>query len=322
MPADTQSMFSASPDVIGPRPSDTDSTARCPRRPERFPRLSRFRLSVCRRFLLAILAIAGLAGLASLSTAVAAIEYLLCARRRRRVRCSIAHLTPGLDATATERAVRRWFLRYRSDRWLFLVSDRVPAAELRSRTVIEGAELLAEVIERGRGAVALLSHLGSHDLLPLLMAAHGYRCAGVRVREDCAARRYMRRRLQGAAPELAAFRATLTSRSPRQILRWLNEGFVVGCAVDVIPPGLERLRCIETRDAEGRARQFLSGPVRLARQSGAALIQAFLVSHPGFRYTLHVFPLDRDLDLTELAHHYYRRVFAFERTHADHASRF
>lgn len=288
----------------------------------KFQVFARWRLSICRRVLHVWLFCTGLRGLWHLAEAVGRLEYLVSARRRLRVRRAIGLAAPWLNPTEVEESVRSWFRRSRCDRWFLLVGDRVSPAVLGKCTTIEGEHILRAALSQGRGVIALMSHHGAHDLLPLLLAGAQFRCAAVRVRDDSVARRYMLRRLRAVAPSLATFQSSLTTNSPRRILRWLAEGYIVGCAVDVIPPGLERLRAISLQDANGQPRQFLTGPVRLAQHGDVPLIQAFLISGKFYHFRLQVFEIPQPAEIEGIAHLYHDRIVEFERKHIDHLSRY
>lgn len=283
---------------------------------------ARLRIGFVRLLLCCVLEVGGLAALWRVAQFCGRMEYQFCHRRRRRVRRALQSQIANARELDIERCVRRWFRRMRCDRWFYLIADRVPRAELVARVAIVGEEHLRDAVGQGRGVMALLSHHGSHDLLPVLIGGRGYRCAGIRARENRAARAYMQPRLAESLPELAEFETGLTASFPRQVLRWLGQGAIVGCAVDVIPPGFGQLRSVTTTDVHGRSRPFLTGPLRIARQQGAAVVQALLVSEPQYRFRVIVEPIAPEATLEQAAAIYAARVCAWEDARPDHLSRF
>ncbi len=135
----------------------------------------------------------------------------------------------------------------------------------------------------------MLSHHGSHHVAALLMALLGYRCGGVRDRNEGALRRYVQDKYTRTFPEYAAVRLLYADSFPRDIYRCFQENRVLGSALDV---GRVRGQALKTCPVQifGRTREFLTGTLQVALRCGATICQAFVVSRPNFYFRLIVKP--------------------------------
>ena len=74
---------------------------------------------------------------------------------------------------------------------------------------------------------------------------------------------------------------------PREIYRCLQDGFVLGSAMDV-----SRVRDPRQRSKEviifGKKQDFLTGPLRIAIRCKTPVLQAFVLPGPDFRYELQI----------------------------------
>jgi lauroyl/myristoyl acyltransferase len=197
------------------------------------------------------------------------------------------------------------------------------------RIRFHGRQYLDEGLQRGCGAYVMLSHHGSHHVAALLMALLGYRCAGVRDRNEGAIRVYVQEKYVKTFPEFAAVRLLYADSFPREIYRCFQENRVVGSALDV---GRLRGMTLKTCPVRifGQQREFLTGPLQVALRCRATILQGFVVSRPNFYVRLIVHPplyVPRDNEpespelIAELMQRYADGIEAHVREHPDHLSR-
>ena len=157
------------------------------------------------------------------------------------------------------------------------------------RIRFHGQEYLDEGLARGRGVYVMMSHHGSHHVAALLMALLGYKCAGVRDRNEGMLRVYMQEKYARTFPEYAGIRVLYADSFPRDIYRCFQENRVVGTALDV-----GRVRGLQLKTCPvrvfGQTREFLTGTLQVALRCGATIFQAFVVSRPNFYYRMIVNP--------------------------------
>jgi len=216
------------------------------------------------------------------------IEWLINHNRRRRFH-EVLEKILGRRPTPSERRrfTRDHFAQSRCDKLFSLVFDGL-SREAASRLLsIRRRDLLDDALLRGRGVYIALSHHGALHVIALLMALMGYKTAGVRDRNEGGLRRYLRRRLAEKHPEFRQMRVIYADSYPREIYRCLQEGHVLGSAMDVSrvrKPGQKT----EEVEVFGRRHVFLSGPLRIALRCGTPVLQAFVIPEPGFRYRLDI----------------------------------
>ena len=198
------------------------------------------------------------------------------------------------------------------------------------RIRFHGRERLDEALAHGRGVYVMLSHHGSHHVAGLLMALLGYRCAGVRDRNEGSLRIYVQDKYAGTFPEIAAIRVLYADSFPRDIYRCFHENRVVGSALDV-----SRVRGLALKTCPvlvfGQTREFLTGTLQVALRCGATICQAFVVSRPNFYFRLIVNPPlyvpaenergESDELIRRLMQMYADGIAAHVREHPDHISR-
>ncbi len=257
-------------------------------------------------------------------------EYLINFKRRARYRRELRRVFPeGLERARETAIVREYFCRTRCDKLFYLIFDKLPRDKILRRIRFHGREELDRLLARGRGVYIMLSHHGSHHVAGLLMALLGYRCAGVRDRNEGALRQYMQEKYTETFPEFAAIRVLYADTFPREIYRCFRDNFVVGTALDV-----SRVRGLALKTCPvrifGESREFLTGTLQIALRSSAAIAQGFVVSRPNFYFrlvvnTLFVSEETGDLDtperVSELMQSYADGIAAHVREHPDHLSR-
>lgn len=260
-------------------------------------------------------------------------EYLINFKRRARYRAELQRIFPeGLSRWREQTIIRSYFRRTRCDRLLYLVFDRLPKEKILKRIRFHGREHLDAALERNRGAYVLLCHTGSHHVAGLLMALLGYRCAGIRDRNEGVLRVFVQQKYAETFPEFAAVRVLYADSFPRDIYRCFRENRVVGSALDV-----GRVRGLQLKTCPvrifGEKREFLTGTLQIALRCGATVMQGFVVSRPNFYFRLIVNPplyspppgkedAGENPDLiAELMQNYASGIETHVREHPDHLSR-
>lgn len=259
------------------------------------------------------------------------VEYLLNFRRRARYRRELDRVFPeGLRPSRARKIIRAYFCRTRCDKLFYLIFDRLPRHKIMRRVRFHGREHLDAALARGRGVYAMLSHHGSHHVAGLLMALLGYKCAGVRDRNEGAIRLYIQEKYTSTFPEYAAIRVLYADSFPREIYRCFQENRVVASALDVSRVrGLSLKTCPVT--IFGQRREFLIGTLQVALRCNAAVCQAFVISRRNFYFRLvvnpplHVptegAPAADDALIAELMQKYADGIADHVRKHPDHISR-
>ncbi len=291
----------------------------------------RLKFGLVRHFLTGWVRLFSLRGLYFLGRWFGTIEYLLNFRRRARYARELARVFPeGLDPARRRRIIRDYFCRTRCDKLFYLIFDRLPREKIMRRIRFHGRQHLDEALARGRGVYVMLSHHGSHHVAGLLMALLGYRCAGVRDRNEGALRRYIQEKYAKSFPEYAAVRVLYADSFPREIYRCFHENRVVGSALDV-----GRVRGLQLKTCPvrvfGETREFLTGTLQVALRCGATICQAFVVSRPNFYFRLIVNPPlyvpaegaegETPELIRDLMQRYADGIAAHVREHPDHISR-
>jgi KDO2-lipid IV(A) lauroyltransferase len=290
-----------------------------------------WKFELVRWFLYAWVRAFSLKGLYVLGRAFGTIEYLINFKRRGRYRKELERAFPeGLPRHRASRITRSYFQRTRCDKLFYLVFDRLPREKIMRRIRFHGRQYLDEALARGRGAYIMLSHTGSHHVAGLLMALLGYRCAGVRDRNEGAIRRYVQEKYATTFPEFAALRVLYADSFPRDIYRCFHENRVVGSALDVARVRGLTLKTCPVR-VFGETREFLTGTLQVALRCGAVICQSFVVSRPNFYFRLivnpplHVPAPDQSNEspdlIARLMQQYADGIAAHVREHPDHISR-
>lgn len=298
----------------------------------RLPWLTRAKFGVVRWLLLIWTRAFSLKGLYLLGRFVGAAEYIINLKRRRRCRRQLRRIFPERLGSKREKQItREYFQRTRCDKMFYVIFDQLPKDKIMRRIKFHGREHLDAALEQGRGMYVMLSHHGSHHVAGLLMALLGYKCAGVRDRNEGASRVYIQRKYAETFPEAASVRLLYADSFPRDIYRCFKENCVVGSALDV-----SRVRGVNLKTCPvrmfGEQREFLTGTLQIALRCGAPVAQAFVVSRPNFYFRLIVRPpfcipdgdsetADSAERVAELMQRYADGIEAHVREHPDHLSR-
>jgi lauroyl/myristoyl acyltransferase len=291
----------------------------------------RAKFGAVRTFLVGWAVVFGLKGLYLLGRWFGTLEFLINFKRRRRYWRELqAIFGEEITRKRARRIIRDYFRRTRCDKLYYLIFDRLPRDKIMRRIRFHGRKHLDAALARGQGVYVMLSHHGSHHIAGLLMALLGYKCAGVRDRNEGAIRMFVQQRYAETFPEYAAVRLLYADSFPRDIYRCFRENRVVGSALDVNRVRGEGLKKIPV-NIFGQQREYLTGTLQIALRCGATVCQAFVVSRPNFYYRLIVNPPLRVPDngrdserpelIAELMQRYADGIAAHVREHPDHLSR-
>lgn len=297
----------------------------------RLGRLVRMKFALVRWFLWGWARAFRLKGLYLLGRFFGMCEYLVNFKRRARYRRELRRIFPdGLSPRRERVIIRSYFCRTRCDKLLYLIFDKLPKDRILRRIRFHGREHLDAALARGNGIYVLLSHSGSHHVAGLLMALLGYRCAGIRDRNEGAIRQYVQERYAETFPEFRSIRVLYADSFPREIYRCFRENFVVGSALDVGRIRGGQLKTCPVRFL-GEQREFLTGTLQIALRCRATVAQAFVVSRRDYYFRLIVSPPlfvpsdqatpDEDGLVAELLQRYADGIEAHLREHPDHLSR-
>lgn len=263
-----------------------------------------------------LLAVVGIGGLYKIGQAFGTLEWCINFKRRRRY---VAALRGVLDHAPTLRE-RLWhsleyFVRTRCDKLFYLVFDRVPRDRALALFTIGNRPLLDRALARGHGAYVALSHHGPHHVTGMLMALNGYKAAGVRDRNEGGLRRFVQNRFDRLYPEFGRTRFLFADSFPREIFRCLQDGYVLGSAIDVHRVRRPNQKTVTVR-IFGEQRDFVSGPMFIALRCKTPVLQGVLHADSGFRYQLEIVEMlidpetvtNEDAAVEQAMHRYARNV--------------
>ena len=247
---------------------------------------SRTKFALVRFFLWGWVQLFSLRGLYLFGRTFGTLEYLINFKRRARYRRELKRVFPeGISRKRENQIIRSYFRRTRCDRLLYLIFDRIPREKILRRIRFHGREHLDAALARGKGVFVMLSHNGSHHVAGLLMALLGYKCAGVRDRNEGPLRVYIQGKYAETFPEFAAIRVLYADSFPRDIYRCFNENRVLGAALDVGRVRGLQLKTVPVK-LNGETREFLTGTLQIALRCGAGIVQGFVASRPNFYFRL------------------------------------
>jgi lauroyl/myristoyl acyltransferase len=235
-----------------------------------------------------LLYLLSLQGLYKFGRMFGTIEWLINFKRRRRFAEALRYVFDEEPVAAERRRhMREFFMQSRCDKLFYLVFDRITREAALTRLTITNQKLLDDALARGHGAYMAMSHHGPLHVLAMLMALRGYKTAGVRDRREGALRRYIQDRFDRRYPDFQRMRILYADGFPREIFRCLQDGFVLGSAMDV-----DRVRDPRQRTQEvtvfGERQHFLSGPMRISIRCQTSVLQAFILPERDFRYRLEI----------------------------------
>lgn len=296
--------------------------------PRTFGLYTHLKFAVVRAFLIGWVRLFSLRGLYYFGRFFGTLEYLINFKRRGRYAAELRRVLPlGTPASRLRKITLSYFHRTRCDKLFYLIFDRLPRDKIMARIRFHGRQHLDEALARGRGVYVMLSHVGSHHVAGLLMALLGYKCAGVRDRNEGVLRAFMQEMYARTFPEFAAIRILYADSFPRDIYRCFQENRVVGSALDVSRVRGMTLKTCPVR-IFGETREFLTGTLQVALRCNATIVQAFVVSRPNFYFRLIVKPplyvasdASAPPEIADLMQQYADGIQAHVLEHPDHLSR-
>ena len=215
-------------------------------------------------------------------------EWLFNFRRRRRFAVALETVL-GRRPSASERRreTLEFFRQSRCDRLFYLIFDCIPNEQARGLLIITNRPLLDAAVAQGRGVYVAMAHYGSIHVMGMLLSLNGYKVAGVRDRKEGALRRYIQRKFDEKHPEFRRARVLFSDSFPRDIYRCLQDGYMLGSAIDI-----NRIRDpqqkVDERTLFGQPRYFLTGPLRIALRCRSPILQGSIIPEPGFRYRFEI----------------------------------
>lgn len=216
------------------------------------------------------------------------IEYLINYKRRRRFHRMLQPvLADAVSPAERRRFACEFFRQRRCDKLFYLVFDCIPKDTARSLLSIGNRPILDDAVARGRGVQVATAHHGPVHVMGLLLSVNGYKVAGVREPHEGAMRKYVQERFDRLYPEFRQVRILSSESFPRDILRTLKEGYLIGSSMDVAGVDDPNKKTEEVT-IFGQRRRFLSGPLWIALRCGAPVVQVFILPGKDFRYRLEV----------------------------------
>jgi lauroyl/myristoyl acyltransferase len=251
--------------------------------------ITRLKFMVVRGFLYAWARCFSLSGLYLFGQFFGTCEWLLKYNGRRRFRQRLEQIygksLDDRDRSFVRRASWRHFTRIRCDKLFYLIFDKLPKEKILKRIKFHDRHIVDAALAHNKGVYACLSHYGSHHVLVLLAALLGYKCAGVRDRNEGALRRYVQEKYEETFPEFRSMRMFFADTYPRDIYRCFQEGYIVATALDVSRDRGSHLRTASV-DMFGQKREFLTGTMQIALRCGAPVLQGFVISRKNFYFRI------------------------------------
>jgi len=215
-----------------------------------------------------------------LGQTLGALTWLVVPKRRKKMGIENAMLCLGVNEAEAERIVRASWVRFGP--MIFEVM-RFPVLKNKTKefVTIEGAELLQNGLELGRGAVIATAHSGNWELMGGALSAAGFPIVGVAMRQkEAGFDRFIneQRRLVGMH---------ITYKdNVREMFDMLKQGWAIGLLSD---------QDISVRDGIvfdwfGRATNFVQGPAVIARYRNAPLFPGYITRNKQGQHRIIIHP--------------------------------
>lgn len=221
------------------------------------------------------------AGLAEwLGRTLGALTWLVVPKRRKRMGIANAMACLKVPEAEAERIVRASWVRFGP-----MIFEVMRFPILKDRTdsfvTIEGAELLREGLELGRGAVIATAHSGNWELMGGALSAAGFPIVGVAMRQrEAGFDRFIneQRRLVGMH---------ITYKdNVREMFDMLKQGWAIGLLADQD----SSLRDGIFFEWFGRETNFVQGPAVIARYRNAPLFPGFITRDERGHHRIIIYP--------------------------------
>ena len=201
---------------------------------------------------------------------------------RRRTGRMAAHIsrTLGCDAAAARRLVRANLQNHIRNVLEFIKYPQLNAANLAPVVTLVGREHLDQALQQGRGVVLCTAHFGAKQMLQVALGHSGYRINQINYykpdTELTWIQRHVGQRLRQQIEKKipAAFISAVGSLRP--VYRCLHNNEVVIVTGDGSGVPEHITKAYPAVDFLGRKMFMPTGPVALARRTGAALVPAFV----------------------------------------------
>lgn len=217
----------------------------------------------------------------AVGAAAGRVGWWTVARDRRLALDNLRHAFPEADERARRRLARRVFEELGRNVFDVAAWPRRSPEYRRRKLRLEGADHLRQALATGRGALLLAAHQGAWELVPVALAAEGFRVQAVaRSLREPRLQRWLDGHRRALGVRTIPRGAVSGTRAARRVL---EEGESLGILFD------HRVR----RGGQwveffGRPSRFVAGPVRLAWRCGAAIVPVSIVREAdgGHRVTL------------------------------------
>lgn len=219
------------------------------------------------------------------------LVYLFASRRREIIRKELI-LSLGKDCHGKKlrNIVYRSFLNFYQTQLEFFLYPKLNPARVNGIVRIEGKENLDQALARGKGAILLFSHFGANQMIMPAIGYNGYKMNQLSISAEHwksiipensspINRRILKLRWEYEqslpAKHINAFGLL------RPAIKCLKNNEVLGIALDG-GAGKKELRL----EFLGRKASFSSGPMNLARHTGATLLPTFIIRNQDGRHKL------------------------------------
>lgn len=206
--------------------------------------------------------------------------------RRRIALENLALALPDLDRRAHRRilrsSLRHWVLT--AIELVSCVDHRLPTRELCRRVRIVGLEHLDAALRQGHGAIALSAHMGNFPWGLLALAAHGYPVAAIYKEASDLAPGFFGRIMRDYGVTPMRVSGGHRHGLAQQALKALRAGTIVFMQIDQATASGIPI------DFFGHAARTPTGPVVLARRSGAPIVPMFMY-HEKTGHRLEILPV-------------------------------
>jgi phosphatidylinositol dimannoside acyltransferase len=208
--------------------------------------------------------------------------WFLLSRAQRKAALDNYAAALGRDRSdpAVERVARRAFQNYGRMLMDFLLLGSLTPDDLRERVSIEGRDHLDSALERGRGVIMAVPHMGSWDMAGSYGGAIGYRVTAVAERFPGSLNEVVVRTRQRFGLNVI----TMGRSAVRGITDALQKNSIVALVCDLEQgPGV-------TVRFFGRRAVVPGGPAAIAIKTGAALLPACQFAVSPSRHQIHIDP--------------------------------
>ncbi|MFA5863740.1 MAG: hypothetical protein WC975_03540 [Phycisphaerae bacterium] len=254
---------------------------------------TRVKYMFVRGSLMLVVKLTGLNGLYRFGQFFGYCEFLLRYKKRFRTyqRMEVVFGTP-LPLSRKRMIVRRWMCRVRCDKMIYTIMDMIDRKVLLDRVEISGKQYMDRSIANGQGTFLMFSHFGSHHLGGILLTLLGFPIIGLRDPNESPLRLYVQERFAKNFPEFSDLQITPSDSFARTFFHAFKKNFIVAAAMDVWRDR-DHGRTVEVT-IFGERREFLSGMTHIALRSHAAILTGIILSLPGYRYRLILYPWFND----------------------------